>query len=118
MYVHTGAIHAEDRLGHEGGVQAVQLRNRLERVLEGNGVVRCLQGTAIAEIDLVLPDGYLVVRRFHVDPHILQGIDHLLSNRGGKVGGEIEVPAVVVRQWAVLAVFPGTSRKNSSSGPV
>ena len=59
--VHPRAVHAFERLGHEGGVQAMALRHRFERVAEGHRVVGRRQRVGILEVDLVLADGDLVV---------------------------------------------------------
>jgi hypothetical protein len=59
--VHARAVDAEDRLGHERRVQAVQLGDRLERELEGDRVVGRAQAVGVLEVDLVLAGRDLVM---------------------------------------------------------
>src|SRR5207244_105784 len=53
--MHPRPCRAEDRFGHEGGQQSAALGNRLDRVLEGDQLVRALHGVAEREVQLVLP---------------------------------------------------------------
>ncbi len=105
MRVHARPVDAEDRLGHERGVQAVQLRDRLQRELERDGVVGGLEAVGVAEVDLVLAGCDLVVGGFDADAERLQRVDHVLADVRAKVGREVEVAGVVVRQRLDLAVL-------------
>ena len=95
--VHAVARHAEQGLGHEGGVEPVLLRQRLDRQLEGHDVVGGGEGVGVLEVDLVLPRGALVVGRLDLKAHVLQRQTDLLA---GEVGGvqrpQVEVAHLVV----------------------
>ena len=73
--VHAGAVDAEDRLGHEGRVQAVVLRDLLDHEAEGDDVVGGGHGVGVLEVDLVLARRHLVVRRLDLEPHRLEHLD-------------------------------------------
>src|SRR5690606_18751545 len=96
--VHAGTVDALDRLGHEGGMQAMALGDRLQDVLEGDGAVGGRDGRAVLEVDLVLADGDLVVAGLDLDAHLLKVADHVLADVGGEVARQVEVAAPVVRQ--------------------
>ena len=98
MGVHPRAVDAVDRLGHERRVQAVLLGDRLQRELEGHGVVGGAQRVRILEVDLVLALRDLVVRRLDLDAERLERVDHVLADFLGEVGREVEVAGLVVRQ--------------------
>ena len=107
MGVHARPVDAEERLRHEGGVQAPRRGDRLERGLEGDRVVGGAQRIGVLEVDLVLAGGDLVVRRLDPDPELLERVHHLLADLGAEVLGEVEVAGRVVRQrlhGAVLAL--------------
>ena len=70
--VHAAAVDAEHRLGHEGGVQAVLLRQRLDGELEGHDVVGGAEGVGVFEVDLVLAGGHLVVGGLDLKAHLFQ----------------------------------------------
>ena len=96
--VHAGAVDPEDRLRHERGVQPVLLGDRLQRELEGDGVVGGAQRVGVLEVDLVLAGGDLVVGRLDLDPERLERVHHVLADFLRQVGGEVEVAGLVVRQ--------------------
>ncbi len=96
--VHAAAVDAVERLGHEGRVQPVQLGDRLERGAEGDRVVGRPHRVVVAEVDLVLADGDLVVARFDHDAELFERLDHLLAHVGRLVRGQVEVARLVVRQ--------------------
>ena len=93
-----------DRLGHERRVQPVLLGDRLERELEGDRVVGGAQRVGVLEVDLVLADRDLVVRRLDLDAERLERVDHVLADLLGEVGREVEVAGLVVRQRLDRAV--------------
>ena len=70
--VHAAAVDAEHRLGHEGGVQAVLLRQRLDGQLEGHDVVGGGQRVGVLEIDLVLSSRDLVMGGLDFKAHLLK----------------------------------------------
>jgi hypothetical protein len=74
------------------------LRDRLQRVAEGDHVVGRLQRGRMAEVDLVLSGGDLVVGGVHLDAQGLQRRHHRLAHVDAAVGGEVEVAAAVVGQ--------------------
>ena len=53
----------------------------------------------------MLADGDLVVAGLDLDPHFVEGQHHVLADGGGEIGGEVEVPAAIVRQRLDLAAF-------------
>ena len=119
MYVHAGAVDPEDRLGHEGGVQAVLQGHLLDHEAEGRNVVGGGHRLGVLEIDLVLAGGDLVVRRLDLEAHRLEH-DHdvapaLLSevDRGqvevaaGVVGVERGASLLVLLEQKELGLRPG-----------
>ena len=115
MGVHAVAVDAVKRLGHEGGVQAVLLGDRLQRRAEGDRVVGGAHRIVVFEVDLVLADGHFVVASFDDDAQLFERFDHLLAHVGGFVGGQVEVAGLVVRQrldlrQAVLFMVEAISR--------
>jgi hypothetical protein len=96
--VHAGAVLAEDRLRHERGVQPEVQRHLADHEAEGADIVRRGQSIGILEIDLVLPGRHLVVRRLHLEPHLLQTVDDGPAAFLALIdGGQIEVTAAIVR---------------------
>ena len=95
--VHARTVDAEHRLGHEGGVQPMQLGNRTHHVFEGHYVVGRGQGVVVAEVNLVLPRGNFVVGGLHVKPHLLQGQDYVPAGVLAAVqGAQVEVAALIM----------------------
>ena len=108
MDVHAAAVLAEDRLRHEGRVDAVLPGDLLDRGAVGHHLVGHHERLVVAQVDLVLARGHLVVAVLHADPHLLEGEDRLaaqvrrpvhgeaveiaahVEELGGLVGGEIE----------------------------
>ncbi len=98
MHMHPGAVDAKDRLGHKAGVQPVRGRNRADGVLERHGVVGGGERVRVAEIDLVLAGGDLVVRHLHVDAQRLRRQDDLAAHLLRLIEWrEIEVAAHIMR---------------------
>ena len=58
--------------GHEGGVQAVFLCQRLHRQLEGHNVIRRGQRVGIPEVDLMLPGRHFVMAGLDFEAHLFQ----------------------------------------------
>ncbi len=83
--VHSGAVEAEDGLGHESGVQPVLLSDGLHHVFEGHAIVRAGQRVRIAEVDLVLARRHLVMGPLDLDAHGFQSQDDVLANFGGQI---------------------------------
>ena len=95
--VQAGAVASVDRLGHEGGVEAVLLRDVLDDETERADVVGGDEHVVLAEIDLVLRGGDLVVRRLDVDADRLEGEHDLPAHVFAEVDrGEVEVAGGVV----------------------
>ena len=96
MRVHARAVLAEQRLGHEGRVQAVLEGVLLDRDPVGHAVVGHLQRVGVAHVDLVLAGADLVVGVLGVDPELLQCEHGLAPQVGAGVErGQIEVAALV-----------------------
>ncbi len=62
------------------------------------GAVGGRNGRAVLEVDLVLADGDLMVAGLNLDAHLVEGEHHVLADRGGEVGGEVEVAAAIMRE--------------------
>ena len=96
--MHAAAVDAENRLGHERGVQSVTFRNRLDDQLERFDVVGGAEGFVVLEVDFVLTVGDFVVRGFDFKAHVFQGQADVASNVFAHVVcAEVEVPAFVGR---------------------
>ena len=94
--VHAAAVLPEDRLRHEGRVDAVLPRDLLDRGPVGHDLVGHLEGLVVAQVDLVLARGHLVVAVLDADPHLLEGEDRLPAQVRRPVHGEaVEVAAHV-----------------------
>ena len=66
--VEPAAGQVEEGLGHEGGAVAVGDGELFDHPAESDGSVSCLQGVAIADVDLDLAGGVLGVGLFDGDP--------------------------------------------------
>jgi hypothetical protein len=84
--VHRAAGLALQRLGHEGGVDAVLQGGLPERALEEEGLVGELQRVAVVEVDLHLRRTRLVGQRVDVDRLCLAPVVDILENRVELVG--------------------------------
>ena len=96
MHVHAGAVLAGDRLGHEGGVHAVGVRDLLDRKAVGHDDIGHLARLGVAQIDLVLRGSDLVVRVLDGDAELLER-EHGLATKVARdvERSEIEVATVV-----------------------
>src|SRR5260370_1111326 len=86
-----GPRRAEDRLGHEGGQQPAALGNRLDRVLEGDQLVRALERVAEGQVQLVLPRRDLVMAGLDGDSEAAECPDDLLPHVAADVDGMVGV---------------------------
>ncbi len=94
--VHARAVLAEDRLGHEGRVDAVLERHLLDDEAIGHGVVGHGHGVGVAQVDLVLGRGDLVVAVLDADAHLLEHEGRLAAQVARHVlRRQVEVPALV-----------------------
>ena len=103
--VHAGAIVTGERLRHEGGGLAVQVRGLLDDVLEILNVIGRVQQGVEAVVDLLLAAGaHLVVEALQLEPGLLQVLRHLVAQLDRLVvrcDGEIAaLQAVLVAQIA------------------
>jgi len=73
--VHPGSGMVGERLGHEGREDPLLERDLLDDRAEGHDVVGRREAVRVAEVDLVLPGGHLVVAELHRDAHALQHRD-------------------------------------------
>ncbi len=95
--VHTAAVDAGNRLGHEGCMEAVLEGNGLGCKLEGDDTVGSGEGIAILEIDLVLAVSNFVVGGFDLKAHLAEGKNNVAPDIFCRVGWcEIEIGAVVL----------------------
>ena len=72
MRVHPRAVATIDRLGHEGGDEAVPDGDGPHDEPQGGQMVGQRQRVRGAEIDLVLAAGHFVMRRLRAEPHLFQ----------------------------------------------
>ena len=110
--MHTGARYPEDRLGHEGGVEAVALGQGLDRQLKGHDVVGGVEGLGVLEVDLMLALGALVVAGLDLKVHLLQR--HADLPPGGLPviqGAQVEVARLVVGLGGGLALLVGLEQE-------
>ena len=90
--------------GMNDATQPELLRDVLHDEAERRDVVGGLERVGIAEIDLVLAVRDLVVRRLHLEAHLLEHVHHRAARIFAEVRGrEIEVAADVVRLRRRLA---------------
>ena len=105
MGMHPASILAENWLRHERGGEAECPRDVFHHEPEGRDVVGSLEGVSVPEVDLVLPMGNLVVRRFHFESHPLEDIDDRAPGIFAEISRrEIEVRADVVRDRRRLLI--------------
>ena len=96
--VHPGARPLGERLGHEGGVDALGQRDLLDHHPEGHDVVGRGQRVGVAQVDLLLARAALVVGELHRDAHLLQHGDGLAPEVAAQaLRGVVEVARVVDR---------------------
>ncbi len=94
--VHAAPVLVGQRLGHEGGVDALPHGHLLHHQPVGHGVVGHGEGVGVAQVDLVLAGGDLVVAGLDGDAHLLQGEHGLPAQVAGRVQGcHVEVAALV-----------------------
>jgi len=92
--MHPAAVHACQRLGHEGGVDAMLHRHLLDGDAVGHATVSHGQGVSVPQVDLVLAWRHLVVAVFDADPHLLEGEDGLAAEVRPAVDGKaVEITA-------------------------
>ena len=118
MRVHPAAVLAEDRLRHERRREPEPLRHRLHDETEGRDVVGRRERVGVAEVDLVLAVRHFVVRRLHLEPHLLE----VVHDRAPRILAEIhrrevEVRADVVRLRRRLAVRPALEHEELGFHP-
>ena len=100
--VHARPVLARQRLGHEGGVDAVAVRNLLHHRAVGHDVVGHGEGVVVPHVDLVLAGCHLVVRELHVNAHGLERQHGLTAQVAcGVERGEVEVATAVERLGAL-----------------
>ena len=98
--MHPGTVVSLEGLGHEGGVDAVLQRHLFDCEPESHDVVGHRQGIGVADDDLVLAGGHLVVGVLDRDSHQLEGIDGLAPILLGRVErSQIEVAAAIEHLW-------------------
>ena len=78
--MHPRAVAGVDRLGHEGCDQAVPYRDGPHDEAEAGQVVGHRQRLGVAQVDLMLADGDLVMAGFDDDAELLERLDHLLAH--------------------------------------
>ena len=118
MRVHPGAVLAEDRLGHEGGVVPGLLRDLLHDEAVRDRVVCHRERIRVAHVDLVLRGADLVVVILDGDAHRLEGVNRPVAEVGRRVQGRHrEVAALVERlgslvrlEEEVLELWPDVER--------
>ena len=103
--VHPGAGRVCERFRHEGRLDALTRGDLAHDDAEGHDVVGHRQGVGVAQVDLVLAGGALVVAELDRDAHLLEHHDGVAAEVGAVVhGGVVEVAGVVERLGLVLAL--------------
>ena len=103
--VHAAAVLANQRFGHEGGVDAVLHGYLFDDEAVGHRSVGHREGVHVAQVNLVLARGHLVVDVLNRNAHLMQSLHGVASQvRGGIPGGQVEV-AAGIQDGGVLAVF-------------
>ncbi len=96
--VHAGARVLRERLGHERRLDALLQRHLLHHQPEGHDVVGGRERVGVAQIDLLLAGGALVVAELHRDAHRLQHRDRLAAEVHPDVlRGVVEIAGGVAR---------------------
>ncbi len=104
--VHAGTVDAENRLRHEGRVQAVLGGDRTDNPFEGDGVVGGGQGVGIFEVDLMLALGDLMMGGLDLKAHGLEGLDDLAATIDtGILGIEVEIAGDIAGDGGGQAVL-------------
>jgi len=94
--VHARAGGAEDRLGHEGCMQATALRHELDRIFQRHQLVGMAKCVPKGEVQLVLARADLVMAGFDDDAAVVERRDDLLADLAPNIERMIEVPGAVV----------------------
>ena len=103
--VHRRALEVRERLGHKCCVHAVDLRDGLDQVAEGQNVVCHGQRVGVAQVDLLLAWGSLVVGELGDNAHVLQrGYRHPAQTRCFVTFSLVEVAAFVRWCWWLVAL--------------
>jgi hypothetical protein len=71
--VHARSLDAGQGLGHEAGVDAAALGHLLHHQADGHDGVGHGEGVGVAQVDLVLAGGVLVLGVLDGDAHLLEG---------------------------------------------
>jgi len=91
VQVHATALHALQRLGHEGGVHTLSGGHLLHGQPERHHTVGHVQRVGVAQVDLVLRRSVLVEGVLHGNAHGFEGADGFFAQVPGDVGGgEVE----------------------------
>ncbi|ESQ03394.1 putative NAD/FAD-dependent oxidoreductase [Streptomyces sp. PVA_94-07] len=94
--VHAGTRVLREGLGHEGRLHALFQRDLLHDEAEGHDVVRGGERVGVAEVDLLLAGGALVVAELDGDAHRLEHGDRLAAEVHADVlRGVVEVAGAV-----------------------
>ena len=81
--VHSGAVVAEQRLGHEGRTLSVLPGDVLDDVLEQHQLVGGMLQGVEPVVDLALPGrADLVMRALDLEADLLEGLDHVIADVG------------------------------------
>ena len=106
--VHARALHAGQRLGHEGGEDAFLARHLLDHHAGGHDGVGHGQRVGVAQVDLVLAVRVLVLGVLYGDAHLLEHEHRAPAQVARQVGHrEVEVGAGVQGDRAPLRVGVG-----------
>jgi hypothetical protein len=103
--MHARAVLAEDRLRHEGGVEACLLGDLLDDQAVGQRVVGHLEGRREPHVDLVLRGPHLVVDVLDRDAHRLERANGLLAQLARRVHGRHGEIAALVERLGALVVL-------------
>ena len=92
--VHPRTLYAGQWFGHEAGEDALLTGHLFDHQAHGHDGVGHGEGVGVAQVDLVLAGGVLVLGVFNRDAHLLEGEHRALADVAGPVGHrELEVRA-------------------------
>ncbi|OQB25008.1 MAG: hypothetical protein BWY10_02551 [Chloroflexi bacterium ADurb.Bin180] len=103
--MHARASLARQRFGHKRGIEAVALRDGLDRVAQGHHRVGARQGIGVVKVDLLLTRTALVVGRLDGNAHLLQRQRNAVANLRSQVQRrKVKVTGIVLRHGARLGL--------------
>ena len=96
--MHAGAVDSENRLWHEGRVQAMLEGHMSHNETKSGHVVRSRKSVGVLEIDLVLRRSHLVMGGLDLETHCFESVHDVTPRVLTPVdGSEVEVAPRIMR---------------------